>query len=86
MDAQGTRLESLYQIGEELIRDADYHNSTAKAIWDQLEDFDECWKAISNSVKERKAVVSIESKTRRNLPLRFLCSAYILSLCFSLSK
>ncbi|XP_058967140.2 spectrin beta chain, erythrocytic isoform X3 [Pocillopora verrucosa] len=66
MDAQGTRLESLHQIGEELIRDADYHNSTAKAIWDQLEDFDECWKAISNSVKERKAVLQdTQSKVKQ---------------------
>lgn len=66
MEAQGTRLESLHQIGEELIKDADYHNSTAKAIWDQLEDFDECWTGISNSVKERKVVLQdAQSKVKR---------------------
>ena len=58
MDTQGTRLETLHETGEQLIRDAEYHNSTAKGIRDQLQDFDECWEEITNSVKDRKQMVS----------------------------
>lgn len=58
MDTQGRRLESLHETGEQLIKDAEYHNSTAKGIRDQLEDFDKCWASIDSSISERKAVVS----------------------------
>lgn len=49
---------SLQETGEQLIKDADYHNSTAKGIRDQLDDFDGCWADITKSVKERKEMVS----------------------------
>ena len=71
METQGSRLESLHEIGEQLIKDADYHNSTAKGIWDQLGDFEECWTEISNSVKERKTAVSTEIKTKEKEYLLF---------------
>lgn len=58
METQGTRLGSLQETGEQLIKDADYHNSTAKGIRDQLDDFDGCWADITKSVKERKEMVS----------------------------
>ncbi|XP_078374994.1 dystrophin-like isoform X3 [Oculina patagonica] len=66
METQGTRLESLHETGEQLIKDADYHNSTAKGIRDQLEDFDGCWEEITNSVKERKAMLQdAQSKVKQ---------------------
>lgn len=61
METRGTRLESLHETGEKLIKEAEYHDSTAKKIRDQLEDFDGCWADITNSVKERKTMVSTES-------------------------
>jgi len=54
METQGRRLESLHETGEQLIKDAEYHNSTAKGIRDQLEDFDRCWADIVSSIKERR--------------------------------
>ena len=63
METQGTRLETLHETGEQLIKDADYHNSTAKGIRDQLEDFDGCWTEITNSVKERKTMVNTRTRT-----------------------
>ena len=60
METQGRRLESLHETGEKLIKDAEYHNSTAKGIRDQMEDFDRCWADIVSTTKERKAMVSIE--------------------------
>lgn len=65
METQGTRLGSLHETGEQLIKDADYHSSTAKEIRDQLDDFDGCWADITKSVKERKELVS--DKTRNKL-------------------
>ena len=80
MDTQGTRLEALHETGEQLIRDAEYHNSTAKGIRDQLQDFDGCWQEITNTVKDRKQMVSIVitriSATRRLLNLYFLYSSF----------
>lgn len=81
MDTQGTRLGTLHETGEQLIRDAEYHNSTAKEIRDQLQDFDGCWEEITNSVKERKQMVSAAitriSGTQRLLNFtRFKCGAY----------
>ena len=64
METQGTRLESLHEVGEQLIKDAEYHNSTAKGIRDQLEDFDRCWEDIVSSVKERKEMVSNEPRVK----------------------
>ena len=64
METQGTRLGSLQETGEQLIKDADYHNSTAMGIRDQLGDFDGCWADISKSVKERKEMVSKKTQTK----------------------
>ena len=64
METQGRRLESLHETGEQLIKDAEYHNSTAKGIRDQLEDFDRCWADIVSSIKERRETVSIEPKAK----------------------
>ena len=64
METQGTRLGSLQGTGEQLINDADYHNSTAKGIRDQLDDFDGCWADITKSVKKRKEMVSNKTRTK----------------------
>lgn len=64
METQGTRLGSLHVTGEQLIKDADYHSSTAKEIRDQLDDFDGCWADITKSVKERKEMVSNKTITK----------------------
>lgn len=64
MGTQGRRLESLHETGEQLIKDAEYHNSTAKGIRDQLEDFDRCWADIVSSIKERRETVSTEPKAK----------------------
>lgn len=79
METQGTRLESLHESGEQLIKDADYHNTTAKGIRDQLEDFDRCWEEITNSVKERKAIVS--TKTRTKSLRRYINLLCLLPIC-----
>jgi len=66
METQGTRLGSLHETGEQLIKDADYHNSTAKGIRDQLDDFDGCWADITKSVKERKEMLQdAQSKVKQ---------------------
>ena len=59
MKSQGTKLESLYNTGEQLIKDADYYNSIAKGIRDQIDDFEKCWADIVRFVKERKEMVSV---------------------------
>ena len=64
METQGTRLGSLHESGEQLIKDADYHISTAKEIRDQLDDFDGCWADITKSVKKRKEMVSNRTRTK----------------------
>ena len=55
---QEERLDSLRETGEKLIKDAEYHDATAKGIRDQVNDFGTCWKDITESIKERKAMVS----------------------------
>ena len=55
---QGERLDSLRETGEKLIKDAEYHDATAKGIFDQVNDFGTCWKDVTESIKERKAMVS----------------------------
>ena len=55
---QGERLDSLRETGEKLIKDAEYHDATAKGICDQVNDFGTCWKDITESIKGRKAMVS----------------------------
>ena len=62
METQKRRLESLNNAGEKLIVDAEYHNSTAKGIRDQTEDFDRCWGDVTTSVKKRKAMVSTKNE------------------------
>ena len=59
METQRNRLASLHETGEQLIRDADYHNSVAKNIREQTEDFDRCWAEINDTVKRRKSMVSV---------------------------
>ena len=59
MESQGTKLESLHYTGEQLIKDADYYNSKAKGIRDQIEDFNKCWADIFKFVKDRKEMVSV---------------------------
>ncbi|XP_067049827.1 dystrophin-like [Acropora muricata] len=53
MKSQETKLESLYNTGEQLIKDANYYNSNAKGIRNQIEDFEKCWADIFRFVKER---------------------------------
>ena len=55
---QEERLVSLRETGEKLIKDAEYHDATAKGIRDQVNDLCTCWKDITESIKERKAMVS----------------------------
>ena len=55
---QEERLDSLRETGEKLIKDAEYHDATAKGIRDQVNDLGTCWKDITESIKERKAMVS----------------------------
>ena len=55
---QEERLDSLRETGEKLIKDAEYHDATAKGIRDQVNDLGACWKDITESIKERKAMVS----------------------------
>ena len=55
---QEERLDSLRETGEKLIKDAEYHDATAKGIRDQVNDLCTCWKDITESIKERKAMVS----------------------------
>lgn len=57
MESQGTKLESLHYTGEQLIKDADYYNSKAKGIRDQIEDFNKCWADIFKFVKDRKEML-----------------------------
>lgn len=59
MKSQETKLESLYNTGEELIKDANYYNSNAKGIRNQIEDFEKCWADIFRFVKERTEMVSV---------------------------
>ena len=58
MESHEGRLDSLRETGEKLIKDAEYHDATAKGIRDQVDDFGTCWKDITESIKERKAMVS----------------------------
>ena len=58
MESHEGRLDSLRETGEKLIKDAEYHDATAKGIRDQVNDFGTCWKDITESIKERKAMVS----------------------------
>ena len=55
---QEERLDSLRETGEKLIKDAGYFDATAKGIRDQVDDFGTCWKDITETIKERKAMVS----------------------------
>jgi len=73
METQGTRLGSLQETGEQLIKDADYHNSTAKGIRDQLDDFDGCWADITKSVKERKEMVCNKARITVDLVVLSRC-------------
>ena len=59
MKSQETKLESLYNTGEQLIKDANYYNSNAKGIRNQIEDFEKCWADIFRFVKERTEMVSV---------------------------
>lgn len=59
MKSQETKLESLYNTGEQLIKDADYYNSNAKGIRNQIEDFEKCWADTFRFVKERIEIVSV---------------------------
>ena len=60
MESHEGRLDSLRETGEKLIIDAEYHNATAKGIRDKVNDFGTSWKDITDSIKERKAMVSDE--------------------------
>ena len=60
MESHEGRLDSLRETGEKLIIDAEYHDATAKGIRDKVNDFGTCWKDITDSIKERKAMVSDE--------------------------
>ncbi|CAH3126441.1 unnamed protein product, partial [Porites lobata] len=63
---QEERLDSLRETGEKLIKDAEYHDATAKGIRDQVNDFDTCWKDITESIKDRKAMLQeAQNKVKR---------------------
>ncbi|XP_073238321.1 uncharacterized protein [Porites lutea] len=66
MESHEGRLDSLRETGEKLIKDAEYHDATAKGIRDQVDDFGTCWKDITESIKERKAMLEeAQNKVKR---------------------
>lgn len=58
MREQNSLLRELHQLAEQLITDADYDDTVAEKIFEQLRDFDNCWNETSERISHRKDQVS----------------------------